>query len=63
VKWLAGRLHEAPAVATWSSADLSVHGRDRAIRVSLDGEQRLMTPPLRYRLRPRGLPVLRPRGR
>jgi hypothetical protein len=42
---------------------LAVQGRAARLRVTLDGELLLMASPLRLRLRPEGLPVLRPAGR
>lgn len=60
-RWIRGRLAEDEGVASFSRALLAVHGRDRMLRVTLDGEQMLLAPPLRYRLRTGGLRVLRPR--
>lgn len=60
-RWIRGRLAEDRDVVTLSRPHLAMTGRDAGVRVTLDGEQRLMAPPLRFRLRPAALRVLRPR--
>ncbi|MEO3471298.1 diacylglycerol kinase family protein [Roseomonas sp. CAU 1739] len=61
-RWIRGRLAEDSDVASFARPHLAVQGRDRMLRVTLDGEQLLLAPPLRYRLRPDALRVLRPRS-
>jgi diacylglycerol kinase family enzyme len=65
------RLAIAMALGTWrSDGELEAHpvrrlvvvSRRRRLRVMNDGEPMLLTPPLRYRIRPRALLVLVPRG-
>ncbi|WP_431283654.1 diacylglycerol/lipid kinase family protein [Humitalea sp. 24SJ18S-53] len=60
-RWFTGRLAQDPDVLTHESPRLVVHGRRRRIRVSLDGEMMLATPPLRFRLDPGALRILDPR--
>ncbi len=60
-RWIRGRLAEDRDVVTLARRHLAMTGRDAGVRVTLDGEQRLMVPPLRFRLRPAALRVLRPR--
>jgi len=60
-RWIRGRLAKDPDVVALCRPHLAVHGRDARLRVTLDGEPDLMTPPLRFRLRPDALRVLRPR--
>lgn len=61
--WIRGRLAAAPEVVSCERRRLAVQGRAARLRVTLDGELLLMASPLRLRLRPEGLPVLRPAGR
>ncbi|CAH0261432.1 lipid kinase YegS [Roseomonas sp. CECT 9278] len=58
--WIRGRLAAAPAVVACERPRLAVQGRARHLRVTLDGELHLVAAPLRIRLLPDGLPVLRP---
>jgi diacylglycerol kinase family enzyme len=59
-RWIRGRLAGDQGVTTFHRPYLAVQGVDRRLRVTLDGEQHLLTPPLRFRLRPGSLRVLRP---
>lgn len=61
-RWIRGRLAEDADVTSLARPHLAVQGRDRMLRVTLDGEQMLVAPPLRYRLRCDALRVLRPRS-
>lgn len=45
-----------------SASTLTVHSRRRYLRVANDGEVHKFEPPLTYRIRPRGLRMLLPRG-
>jgi len=58
--WLRGRLDTAPEVEVLHGPRLAVAARQQQVRVTLDGEMRLMRPPLRFGLRPGTLKVLRP---
>ena len=49
-----------PALHERSARSVDIAGRDRALHVMNDGELSLLTPPLRYRLRPAALRVLVP---
>lgn len=60
-RWIRGRLARDPDVVALRRPRLVVRGRDARLRVTLDGEPQLMVPPLRFRLRPGALRVLRPR--
>ncbi len=60
--WVRGRLGAASAVVSCERARLAVRGSAGHLRVTLDGELHLMAAPLRIRLRPDGLRVLRPAG-
>jgi diacylglycerol kinase family enzyme len=55
-----GRLDQARDFTRRSLAELTIHSRRRRLRVSLDGELARLRPPLRYRIRQRGLRVLVP---
>jgi diacylglycerol kinase family enzyme len=57
---LVGRLHLVEKFESIFDTELSVDAR-RPLRVSLDGEVRVLRTPLRYRIRPRALRVLVPR--
>jgi diacylglycerol kinase family enzyme len=59
-RWFHGRLSQDEDVLTLEGERLLVHGRGRAMRVSLDGELMTMPPPLRYRLKRGALTLLRP---
>lgn len=58
--WMRGRLAEAPEVTAIERRHLVVGGHSERLRVTLDGELHLMEAPLRFRLRPDALRVLRP---
>ncbi|WP_207537423.1 diacylglycerol/lipid kinase family protein [Sabulicella rubraurantiaca] len=57
-RWFRGRLAEDASVITLHGSRFAVHGRARLLRVSLDGEMRVLMPPLRFRLIPLALAVL-----
>jgi diacylglycerol kinase family enzyme len=59
-RWIRGRLARDQGVTAFDRPHLAVHGIDGRLRVALDGEQHLLEPPLRFRLRPDALRVLRP---
>ncbi len=48
----------APDVEVIETTELEVHARQRALHVLVDGELRLLAPPLRYTIRPRTLRVI-----
>ncbi len=50
----------APDVEVIEATELEVHSRHRAVHVLVDGEMRLLAPPLRYTIRPRILRVVAP---
>ena len=50
----------APDVEVIEATELEVHSRHRAMHVLVDGELRLLAPPLRYTVRPRTLRVVAP---
>lgn len=56
-----GRWTDDPDLETHHVTELVVTSRSKLIRVMNDGETRLMPPPLRYRILPQALKVLRPR--
>lgn len=56
-----GRWTEDPDLETHHVRELTVTSRRKLLRVMNDGETRLMRPPLRYRILPKALKVLRPR--
>jgi diacylglycerol kinase family enzyme len=60
-RWFRGRLREDSGVASVAVRELAVFGTRRGLRYSLDGEMRLAAPPVRLRLVPDALPILRPR--
>jgi diacylglycerol kinase family enzyme len=60
-RWMRGRLATDEGVVSFARPHLAVQGMDRGLRVTLDGEQHLLSPPLRFQLRPDALHVLRPR--
>lgn len=60
-RWFRGRLREDSQVASIAVRELAVFGTRRGLRYSLDGEMRLGAPPVRLRLVPDALPILRPR--
>jgi diacylglycerol kinase family enzyme len=55
---LVGRLRQARDFDTLLATDIVVDSRHRRLRVATDGEVTLMTPPLRYRIRPASLAVM-----
>jgi diacylglycerol kinase family enzyme len=59
-RWFHGRLSQDEDVMTLHGDRLLIHGRGRAMRVSLDGELMAMPPPLRFRLKRGALTLLRP---
>ena len=59
IGWLRGQLGEDAAVATRRDTHMVVHGA-RWLRLSLDGEMRLVRGPVRFRIRPGALRVLAP---
>lgn len=59
-RWMRGRLARDQGVTAFDRPHLAVQGIDGRLRVTLDGEQHLEEPPLRFRLRPDALRVLRP---
>jgi diacylglycerol kinase family enzyme len=60
--WFRGRLSEHPDVAAREGDRLAVHGRVPWLRLSLDGETRISTSPVRFRLHRAALRVLAPPG-
>jgi diacylglycerol kinase family enzyme len=57
---LAGRLRQARDFDVILATDIVVESKRRHLRVATDGEVTVMTPPLRYRVRPASLLVMRP---
>jgi diacylglycerol kinase family enzyme len=57
---LFGRLRQARDFESLLTPELVVESRHRQLRVATDGEITMMTPPLRYRVRPASLHVLHP---
>ena len=57
-----GRLRQAKDFAVLSTQNLTIESRHRQLRVSTDGEVNLMNTPLLYRIVPKSLRVLMPRG-
>lgn len=60
VRWFRGELGKDAEVATHSDGRLVVHGRTPWLRLSLDGEMRLVQGPLKFRLHPGRLKLLVP---
>ena len=58
---LFGRLKGAPGFESLQTTELTIETRAREIRVATDGEVSMVQTPLRYRVRPRALRVMRPR--
>ncbi|HEY0292775.1 MAG TPA: diacylglycerol kinase family protein [Hansschlegelia sp.] len=56
-----GVWRQDPDIETHSVRELTVTSRRKLIRIMNDGETMLLPPPLRYRIRPLALTVLRPR--
>ena len=60
IRWFRGGLAADGEVETLSASHLVVHGRNPSLRLSLDGEMRLIPGPVRFRLRPGALRLLAP---
>lgn len=58
---LFGLLKGATGFETLRTTELTIETRAREIRVATDGEVRMVQTPLRYKVRPRSLRVVRPR--
>ncbi|MGZ8260577.1 MAG: diacylglycerol/lipid kinase family protein [Caldimonas sp.] len=58
VRALFGRLEQARDFDAICAAEIDVESRRRRLRVATDGEITVMTPPLRYRIRPASLVVV-----
>ena len=50
----------APDIEVIETTELEVHAKHRALHVLVDGEMRLLAPPLRYIVRPRAVRVVAP---
>jgi len=61
IRMALGRWTHDVDLETHHVAELTVTSRRKLVRVMNDGETRLMAPPLRYRILPKALKVLRPR--
>lgn len=59
-RWFRGRLAEDPDILVRRAPRLAVTAAARSVRLSLDGESRRASTPLRFRLRPAALHVLVP---
>ncbi|MDQ6639187.1 MAG: sphingosine kinase [Pseudomonadota bacterium] len=57
---LTGRLRQARDFDAMLATGIDIQSRRRRLRVATDGEVTVMTPPLRYRVRPASLIVMRP---
>jgi diacylglycerol kinase family enzyme len=57
---LTGRLRQARDFDALGATEIVIESRRRRLHVSADGEVTTMTPPLRYRIRPRALAVMLP---
>ncbi|MEO6362573.1 MAG: diacylglycerol kinase family protein [Caldimonas sp.] len=60
VRALFGRLRQARDFQVFRASEIVVESRHRRLRVATDGEVTVMTPPLRYVIRPSSLRVVRP---
>jgi diacylglycerol kinase family enzyme len=58
---LTGLLRQARDFDAMLATDIVVQSKRKRLRVATDGEVTVMTPPLRYRIRPASLVVMRPR--
>ena len=58
---LFGRLRQSREFHVFQAGEMVIETRHRRLRVATDGEVTVMTPPLRYRIRPAALPVIVPR--
>lgn len=61
-RMLAGRWHDSPGLHRFTETAFTIHSRRKMVRVMNDGETFLIAPPLRYRIRPKALKVIVPRG-
>lgn len=59
---LTGRLRQARDFDVILATDIVIRSRKKRLYVATDGEVSVMTPPLRYRVRPASLLVVRPRS-
>ena len=57
---LTGRLRQARDFDALAATEIVIESRRRRLHVATDGEVTSMTPPLRYRIRPRALSVMLP---
>ena len=57
-----GNWRQDPDIETFAVRELTVTSRRKLLRVMNDGETMLLKPPLLYRIRPKALLALRPRG-
>lgn len=57
---LLGGLHQEKDFLTLSAQEIWIGNRHKHLRVALDGEVKLLHPPLEYRVRPKALQVLTP---
>jgi len=57
---LTGRLRQARDFDAMGATEIVIESRRKRLHVSADGEVTSMTPPLRYRIRPRALAVMLP---
>lgn len=62
VRWFRGRLADDPDVAARQGTRLAVHGGTPFLRLSLDGEARVLPSPVRFRLHRGALNLLTPPG-
>ena len=62
VRALFGRLRQARDFDAVLASEIEVESRHLHLRVATDGEVTVMAPPLRYRIRPASLRVMRPRA-
>ena len=60
---LTGRLRQVRDFDAILATEIVVESRRKRLRVATDGEVTVMTPPLRYRIRPASLVVMRPETR
>ena len=58
---LTGHLRQARDFDAITATDIVVQSKRKRIRVATDGEVTVMTPPLKYRVRPASLIVMQPR--
>ena len=60
--YLTGAWRSTPILREFRATALTLHARRRMLRVMNDGENRLLEPPLHYRIRPKALRVFAPRA-